>query len=83
MSDKCKHRWGSLLIEYRKRVFPAEAAKVCIKCGLLKSPDLQVGSATIRISRHRIDMGGRPIRNVSRIDISTRLRIPVGTNMFD
>lgn len=76
MRDKCQHRWGKVLVKYRNKVLMS-SARVCLKCGLLK-----IGDRTIRISRFRIDMEGKPIKNVSQIDISNRLKIPVGANLF-
>ncbi len=37
----------------------------------------------IRVSKNRIDMEGKDIRNVSRLDVSDRFRLPVGTNLYE
>jgi len=76
--NSCKHQWASLLAKKGEKLISVSALKVCLKCGLLK-----IGKKTIRISRFRIDMGNKPIRNVSRIYINERLKIPVGTNLYE
>lgn len=77
MKKECEHKWGMILAKRKKEVLMTKSAQMCVKCGLLK-----IGSHTIKISRNRIDMDGKPIRNVSAIDISNRLKIPVGTNLY-
>jgi len=77
MKENCKHKWGLVLVQYKDKALPS-SARMCVKCGLLK-----IGDHTIKLSRNRLDMDGKPIQNVSRIDISSRLKIPVGTNMYD
>ncbi len=76
----CKHRWASLMAQRGKKVIAVPSAKICLKCGLLK-----VGARTIRISRFRLDMGSLPIKSVGKLymDVSGRLRIPVGTNLYE
>jgi len=76
----CKHQWASLLAKRRNKIIPVSSAKICLKCGLLK-----VGARTIRISRFRLDMGSLPIKSVGKLymDASGRLRIPVGTNLYE
>lgn len=76
MKENCKHKWGLVLVRYKDKTL-ASSAKMCVKCGLLK-----IGSHTIKLSKDRLDMDGKPIQNVSRIDISSRLKIPVGTNLY-
>jgi hypothetical protein len=76
--SSCKHQWAPLLAKRGDKLIPLSVLKVCLKCGMLK-----VGKKTIRISRFRIDMGNKPIRNVSRIYINERLKIPVGTNLYE
>lgn len=61
MRDTCKHKWAGLLVQYKKRVLSTDLAKICIKCGVFK-----IGTKTIRISRNRLDMDGKPIYNCSR-----------------
>jgi len=77
MEENCKHKFGLVLVQYKNKTL-SSSGRMCINCGLLK-----IGSHTIRLSRDRLDMDGKPIINVSRIDISARLRIPVGTNLFN
>ena len=77
MKENCKHKWGLVLVQYRNKILTS-SARMCVKCGLLK-----IGDHTIKLSRNRLDMDQKPIQNVSRIDISSRLKIPVGTNLYD
>ncbi|MDP2967194.1 MAG: hypothetical protein Q8N87_02160 [bacterium] len=77
MKENCKHKWGLVLVQYRNKILTS-SARMCVKCGFLK-----IGSHTIKLSRNRLDMDQKPIQNVSRIDISSRLKIPVGTNLYD
>ena len=76
----CKHNWAKLVAQKGKNFFLVSNLKVCLKCG-----QLRVGKKTIRISKDRIDMGGKPIREVGKLLIRTdgRLKIPVGTDRFD
>lgn len=76
--DVCKHQWASLMAQRGKKIIAVPSAKICLKCGLLK-----VGTRTIRISRFRLDMGNLPIKNVSKVLINDKLKVPVGTNMYD
>jgi len=76
--EECEHEYAPLMAKYRGEVVPLEKARVCLNCGILK-----VGLNTIKISNLRIDMDQKPIENVSKVDISSRLKIPVGTNMYD
>jgi hypothetical protein len=76
MERSCKHQWGLILVKYQKKILPT-LARICLKCGTLK-----IGNETIKISRFRLDMDGKPIKNVSQIDISSRLKIPVGTDLY-
>jgi hypothetical protein len=77
MKENCKHKFGLVLVQYRNKILPS-SARMCVKCGFLK-----IGSHTIKLSKDRLDMDWKPIQNVSRIDISSRLKIPVGINMYD
>jgi len=74
----CKHQWAPLLAKYKNQIIPVSAAKICLKCGLLK-----IGARTIKISRFRLDMGDLPIRNASEVIINSRLKVPVGTDLYD
>lgn len=77
----CKHRWAPLLAKYKKEIIPVASAKICLKCGVLK-----IGTRTIKISRFRLDMGNLPIQNALKVVINNtggRLKIPVGTNLYD
>ncbi len=75
---KCKHQWAALMAQKGKKVVAVPSAKICLKCGLLK-----IGVRTIKISRFRLDMGDLPIRNASEVIINSRLKVPVGTDMYD
>lgn len=75
--DNCQHKLAPLLAKYKNQAFPVRATKICLKCGILR-----IGKHTIRISKSRIDMGNKPIYAVSTIDVASRLRIPVGTNLY-
>jgi len=74
----CKHQWAALMAKYKKNVVPLSAAKICLKCG-----EMKVGIRTIRISRFRLDMGDLPINNASEVIINSRLKVPVGTDLYD
>ena len=73
----CKHKWALVMAKHGDKIIPVHTARVCLDCGMFK-----VGTRTIRISNDRLDMGNKPIRNVSEVQIASRLKIPVGTNMF-
>lgn len=38
---------------------------------------------TIRISKNRIDMKGKDIRNVGKLDVSDRFKLPVGIDLYE
>ncbi|MBI4064443.1 MAG: hypothetical protein HY401_09120 [Elusimicrobia bacterium] len=78
--DDCKHVWASLLAKRGNIIHSAALAKICLECGLLK-----IGQQTIKISKNRLDMGNLPITNVLKVLIATsgRLKVPVGTNLYD
>jgi hypothetical protein len=67
----CKHCWANLVAKKGKKIFPVSNLKVCLKCGQFK-----VGRRTIRISKDRIDMDGKEIRNLG------YLQIPRGTDKY-
>jgi len=67
----CKHDWAKLVAQKGKKFFPVSDLKVCLKCGQFK-----LGKKTIRISKDRIDMDGKEIRNIG------LLQIPVGQDKF-
>ena len=73
----CKHQWANLLVKKGRKIIPVSQFKICLKCG-----ELKIGKKTIRLSKSRLDMDGKPIRNVSQIDISNRLKIPVGIDLY-
>lgn len=74
----CKHQWAALMAKCGTKIVPVLSAKVCLKCGVLK-----IGIQTIKISRFRLDMGDLPINNASEVIINSRLKVPVGTDMYD
>jgi len=76
---ECQHKWVPLLAKYKGKIISV-SAKVCLKCG-----DLKIGTQTIKISRFRLDMGSLPIKSVGKLymDASGRLRIPVGSNLYE
>lgn len=74
----CKHQWAALMAQKGKKVIAVPLAKICLKCG-----EMKVGIRTIKISRFRLDMGDLPINNASEVIINSRLKVPVGTNMYD
>lgn len=61
MEKKCKHQWVKLIAEHNKKLV-STPLRVCLKCGTLK-----VGTHTIRISQHRLDMDNKPILNASEV----------------
>lgn len=73
----CRHSFAKLLVKKGKKIFTLSNFKICLKCG-----ELRVGKKTIRLSKDRLDMGFKPIRRVSEIDIRDRLKIPVGTDKY-
>jgi hypothetical protein len=75
---ECKHEYAPLMAKYRGEVIALERVSICLHCGILK-----VGLNTIKISNERLDMGNKPIWNASQIEVHSRLKIPVGTNMYN
>jgi len=61
MKEDCKHKWGLVLVQHRGKILPS-AARMCVKCGLLK-----IGAHTIKLSKDRLDMDGKPIDNAGKI----------------
>lgn len=54
----CNHKWIPLLGKLGKKNV-ATSLFTCLKCG-----DLKVGKHTVRISAYRLDMDGKPIKNI-------------------
>ena len=54
-----QHQFVQLLAKHKGKIIPLPLAKVCLKCG-----ELKIGKRTIRISRFRLDMGLKPIKNL-------------------
>ncbi len=75
---ECKHEYAPLMVKHNGEVFPLEKANLCMHCGVMK-----IGTNTIKISNALLDMGQKPIENASGVYISSRLKIPVGNNMYD
>jgi hypothetical protein len=77
---ECQHQWAMVLAKLGAKIIPVSTAKVCLMCGIMK-----IGTHTIKISKNRLDMGAKPIINVSKVLITTsgRLQVPVGTNLYD
>jgi hypothetical protein len=67
----CKHQWANLLVKKGKKIVEVKNLKICLKCG-----ELKLGKKTIRISKDRIDMDQKEIRNLG------LLQIPVGTDRY-
>jgi len=61
MKENCKHKFGLVLVKYRNKILPS-SARMCVKCGFLK-----IGSNTIKLSRNRLYMDGKPIQNAGKI----------------
>ena len=76
----CKHELAPLLARKGKKNIPVSLLRVCLKCGMFK-----IGKHTIRISKDRLDMDAKPIKNAGKVLIvaSGRLKIPVGANLYD
>lgn len=74
---ECTHKWAMVMAKHGEEIVSVPTARVCLDCGILK-----VGTRTIRIANDRLDMGNKPIRNASEADVASRLKIPVGTNMY-
>ena len=74
---ECTHRWAMVMAKHGEEIVSVPTARICLDCGILK-----VGTRTIRISNTQLDMGNKPIRNASEVHVASRMRIPVGTNMF-
>jgi len=58
-TKECKHQWVPLLGRNKNKLI-LTLVHACLKCG-----ELKVGKRTIRISRSRLDMGNKPIRNLA------------------
>lgn len=58
-TEDCRHQWAPLMAKAGKKTLPS-LVNVCLRCG-----ELKVGQRTIRMSRYRLDMGGKPIKNTS------------------
>ena len=61
MEENCKHKWGLVLVRYKDKTL-ASSARMCVKCGLLK-----IGDHTIKLSKDRLNMDGKPIDNAGKI----------------
>ncbi len=73
----CNHKWAMVMAKHGDEVVSVPTARICLDCGILK-----VGTRTIRIANDRLDMGNKPIRNASEVDVASRLKVPVGTNLY-
>lgn len=51
--------------------------------GVLVADKALAAADTIRISKSRIDMGEKEIRNIGKLSVVNRMKVPVGTNLFD
>jgi Zn-finger protein len=76
--QECVHEYAPLMAKHKGKVIALERVSICLNCGILK-----VGTNTIKISNERLDMGDKPINNASKVIINSRLKIPVGTDMYD
>ena len=76
--SECRHRWGALLARYRGKDLPVPYVRACFKCGFIK-----IGLRTIKLSKNRLDMDNKPIQNAGKVLINNRLKVPVGTNLYD
>ncbi len=56
---KHRHQWVPLLAKIKNKVIELSALKVCLKCGVLK-----IGKNSIKVSRYRLDMDNKPIKNL-------------------
>jgi len=61
MKENCRHKFGLVLVQYRGKALPS-SARMCVKCGFLK-----IGSNTIKLSKDRLNMDGKPIDNAGKI----------------
>jgi len=61
-----RHRWVQLLAKHKNKTISIPLARVCLKCG-----ELKIGKRTIRISRFRLDMGLKPIKNLGAPTVPT------------
>ncbi len=75
---ECQHEFASLMAKHNGETIALEKVGICVNCGVLK-----VGTNTIKISNERIDMGDKPIDNASKVEINSRLKVPVGADMYD
>ena len=76
----CRHQLAPLVAQKGKKIVPVALLRVCLKCGTLK-----VGIHTIRISKDRLDMDSKPIKNAGKVLIvnNGRLKVPVGANLYN
>lgn len=81
--ERCEnHNWAQLIAKTEDGGSVPTSAKICLRCGLLQSLDLKVGTNTITISRDYLDMDSRPIRNVSGMETQDYMVLPVGTDKY-
>ncbi len=64
--QNCQHQWASLMAKHKKEIVPVSSAKICLKCG-----EMKIGTQTVKISKNRLA-----------VIAPTRLKIPVGTNIY-
>jgi len=80
-TEVCRHKWAEVLAKRGDKITSVSTARICLKCGLLK-----IGTHTIRMSRFRLNMGHLPIEDVQKVIVdnsSGRLKVPVGTDLYD
>ncbi len=77
-AKECEHEYAPLMAKHKGEIIALEKVSICLNCGVLK-----VGMNTIKISNERLDMGNKPIWNASQVEIHSRLKLPVGTNMYN
>jgi len=58
VGQDCQHRWVPLVARAGKKNIPTSLF-TCLKCG-----EMKVGKHTIRISRYRMDVDGKPITSL-------------------
>lgn len=75
----CKHDFAPLIAKKGEQTIEVQLLRVCLNCGMLK-----VGKHTIKLSKDRLDMDSKPIRNIGQALIVTsgRLKVPVGTDLY-
>lgn len=76
----CKHDFAPLMAKKGDKTVEVRLLRVCLNCGMLK-----IGKHTIRLSKDRLDMDSKPVKNVGKLYMIAggRMKIPVGMDLYE